>query len=237
MNYCDGRLHMMSLLNKPTMPIALSILVLIAATGHGAAGSTASARLRRASCIPLEGSVDSLCLFRDEKLDSLAVDSLWLRGEAGEFKQSELRRRGPNGKSLVVRAFAPLSTMSTLEIAGRRWGLVTEDLSCGAGSYAGPATHVLDLSRPMRIIAARDQTGAEIILASTLKTVWKSVPDGFLMASCRPEFSAEYPDSIGFAISYDRYRWSKGRWLHTQRRASGFDEFEDGVPDTSLFPR
>jgi len=136
-----------------------------------------------------------------------------------------------------ARRFAALSTLDTLRIGGVCWGLVTEDLSCGLGSYAGPTTHVFDLSSGKGIKAARDQTDAEIILASTLKTVWKSVPDGFLMAACRPKFFTEYPDSIGFTISYVRYRWNKRRWVRTERREAGFNEFEDGVPDSGLFPR
>lgn len=195
------------------------------------------APLVRVTCIPYEVGDDSLCLYRDGRLDSRRVDSLWLRGDAGEYAPSELRRREASGAIVAVHSMAPLATLDSLRIRERRWALLTEDMSAGFGSYSGPVTHLVDLSRRAGIAEVRDHRGAEIVLTSTLKTAWKGQPDGFLMAACRPGNTAGVPDSIDFTTTYTRYRWSSGVWVRTERREPGFHEFEDGFPDVGMFPK
>lgn len=170
-------------------------------------------------------------------MDSSRIDSLWETGESSGYAQSEILRLTPSGKILASRKLAPFSKLESERIGPSLWFLATEDLSCGFGSYAGPTIHVLDLSDPKGIPDARDQKGKGIVLAQTLKTVWRQVADGFLMAACRPEFDPRQPDSTSFSITYERLRLRNGRWSRSQRKTPGFSEFEDGFPDEKLFPK
>ena len=211
---------------------ALLLSLIFPASGH-----SEGSNLSRATCAPIPNSSDSLCLFRDRSLDASGVDSLWGTVESSGYARSELRRLSPSGKILASRPLDPLSKLDSTRIGSSVWFLATEDLSCGFGSYAGPTIHVLDLSDPHRIPDAHDQKGEGIVLVQTLKTVWKQVADGYLIAACRPRFDSTRPDGASFSISYERLRLQNGRWIRSHRKAPGFSEFEDGFPDLKLFPR
>jgi hypothetical protein len=123
--------------------------------------------------------------------------------------------------------------------------LVTVDMSVGAGSYAGPATMLMEISaKRFKWLQARDIGSGEakdIVLANTLKTVWKIVPvasgKDILMAATRLDYPGNSPvgaDDV-WQVHYYRYHCVKGQWLIYSRVEKGYDEFED-FPETDKFP-
>lgn len=217
-------------------PSIIGLLLLIATFGAACKRSSASPKLRRVQCLAIEGSRDSICLYRDLHLDSAAMDSLWFTGQDSGHAQAEIRRISPAGRVLATFALEPLARLDEAKISGQQFVLATEDLSIGAGSYRGPITHVLDISRPGRIDTTWDNKGSEITVMASLKTVWKTVPDGILEAACRPSMVG---DSMIFVRYYDRIRYRNGKWIRTWRSEQGYDDFGDdeAFPSDTLFPQ
>ena len=127
--------------------------------------------------------------------------------------------------------------------AGFRTILVTTDLSAGFGSYSGPLTELLDLSRKkLEIATATDlQTRATepIHLASTLKTAWRFSPvpgsrspqKDILEAACRPN-----ADGSKFSTTFTRYHWTGASWVVHTRKSQGMWEADEPFPPASKFP-
>jgi len=216
-------------------PCIIGLLVLVAVLGAACRRSSASPKLRRVQCLAIEGARDSVCLYRDRRLDSAAMDSLWFSGQDSGHVQAEVRRISPAGQVLATFVLEPLARLDEVKISGQQFVLATEDLSIGAGSYRGPITHVLDISRPGRIDTTWDNKGGEIAVMTSLKTVWKTVPDGIFEAACRP---STVGDSMIFVRYYDRIRYRNGKWVRTWRSEQGYDDFGDdeAFPSDSLFP-
>jgi hypothetical protein len=126
---------------------------------------------------------------------------------------------------------------------GHRVLLVTTDLSAGFGSYSGPLTQLIDVSRGrLDTEEAWDSESGKlepISLVSTLKTAWKFVParpevDGakdILEIACRPN-----NDASAFYLIYTRYRWNGGEWVESHRQVQGFWEADRVFPDAAKFP-
>jgi len=222
--------------SSPVRPRAVrwALLLCLVVRAEGALGAP---KLQRTSCWAIRDSSDRLCLFRDGRLDEAKVDALWLKGESGQYENSELRRLSIAGQEVASRRLAPLAKLDAVTFGSGTWLLATEDLSAGMGSYSGPATHVLDLANRQNLANALDQEGREIVLASTPKTVWKKVTDGFLIAACRPDFQTTKSDAEAFWLTYVRLRLRNGQWLRSERKIPGFSDFEEGVPEDGLFPR
>jgi len=216
-------------------PFCIGLLSFIAAFGSACDGSGKPFRLHRVQCLGIDRSQDSICLFRDPRLDSATMNSLWSTGQDSGHAQAEVRRISPAGKILAILTLNPLARLANARFSGKQFALATEDFSIGSGSYNGPLTHVLDLSQPGRIDMALYKGGREIAVMSSMKTIWKTVPDGFLEAACRPD-TVLTEDSTGFIIYYQRIRYSNGAWVHAERSERGYSDFEEDFPQDSLFP-
>jgi hypothetical protein len=218
--------------------VRIGFLILVMGfIGSGCQNSEKTTDLVNVHCLPIEASTDSICLFRDRRLDSTSMDSLWLSGDDSGHVKAQLRRISASGKSMAVFTLEPLARLGKARISGKQFFLATEDLSVGAGSYNGPVTHVLDASSPNRIDEARDNLGHEITLLSSLKSVWKVVPDGILEATCAPD-TALNEDSVAFIRYFERLRYQNGKWVRTERVESGYTDFGDEeFPAHDKFPR
>jgi hypothetical protein len=128
------------------------------------------------------------------------------------------------------------------------WLALTEDFSCGFGSYAGPVTSFL------RVVAGKVQwlqatdaaSGAigRIELLQSLKTDWKVVPASpakdveIRIARCRPDFKEVNGKRGGtFEITYGRYLLRNGKWIYHERTEPGSWESENdsSFPDESKY--
>jgi hypothetical protein len=128
--------------------------------------------------------------------------------------------------------------------SGHRTILVTTDLSAGFGSYSGPVTELLDVSRgKIVVVSARDsQSGkiSPIYLPNTLKTAWKVAPatarsgasKDILEVACRPN-----ADASRFYVTYTRYHWNGTGWIAFSLETQGYWEDDGKFPSAERFPR
>jgi hypothetical protein len=141
----------------------------------------------------------------------------------------------------LEREGAHIKTVSL--IPGHRVVFVTTDLSAGFGSYSGPFTQLIDVSRGrLDVLEARNSQSGKlepIALADTLKTAWKLVAIGptpggstdILEFACRPK-----QDASVFYLIYTRYHWNGKEWIEFRRQTKGFWEADQAFPSPAEFP-
>jgi len=222
-------------------------------------------RLKVKTAIQLTAATDgfdgTLELLEDARLTPKLENTLWQTGGPGLALDSDdplLKKltvpplehallRLTDGQQNVIGEMALERELARTQIAslhaGFRTILVTTDLSSGFGSYSGPLTQLLDLSRKkLEIATATDlQTRATepIHLANTLKTAWhfspvpgsRSPQRDILEAACRPN-----ADGSKFSITYTRYHWTGTAWLVHARKSPGMWEADQPFPPASRFP-
>jgi hypothetical protein len=117
--------------------------------------------------------------------------------------------------------------------------LVTIDFSIGFGSYNGPITSFIEISRDGHIL------WLPISGMRSLKTDWRiisvkgSTTKEVLHVACRPDFrgGGETTDDQPFLVTYTTSYFSDGVWKEKERAVSGFWESEGAFPNRKLFPR
>jgi hypothetical protein len=118
--------------------------------------------------------------------------------------------------------------------------LVTVDYSIGFGSYAGPATSLVDVHDEkiiwLKAVDADSHKNEPIDLPMTLKSDWKFLSiagkKDILQVLCRPDFVGGNDD---FHVEYVRYRFKDGRWIKYARTEKGIWEADEGFPALSKF--
>jgi hypothetical protein len=168
------------------------------------------------------------------------------------FRGAMVRLVAADGRVLDTRTFErELGDIGFQHLYGttRRTYFVTNDLSIGMGSYAGPVTRLAEVrGGRLRWLRATDvRTGAaeEISLVSTLKTEWRVVPRqrgpgrDILMFLCRPDPNAALSDSTdrAFLLIYERDSFENGAWRLHRRSEHGFwEQGDDPFPPRRRFP-
>ena len=136
----------------------------------------------------------------------------------------------------------PLATIEQAKLqSDRPTFLVTVDYSTGMGSYAGPATLLLDVvnAKPRWLEATSSETGKRSVirLPKTLKSSWMLKPSGaqkdILQVLCRP-------DDFGgtFSVTYIRYHFGgRAGWQMRERMKKGIWESDEPFPEAMQFPQ
>jgi len=171
-------------------------------------------------------------------------DALFKVFSAAPPRNAELQIANLQGQVLANEVLErPLAKVEQKKLqAGRPTFLVTVDYSTGMGSYAGPATMLLDVvNADLHWLEAMNaDTGKRemIRLPKTLKSDWRLSPTGahqdILQVLCRPD---DFGGSGAFSVSYVRYHFDEGAgWQMRKRVKKGFWESEDPFPQAGLFP-
>jgi hypothetical protein len=211
-----------------------------------------------------DGFTGTLELLEDARITPKLDKALWQSGgpemaldendpllkqiASSPLQRAMLRLRDAKGR--VVEEKKLEREQARLEVhqlhPGHRSILVTTDLSAGFGSYSGPFTRILDLSRSsLDFVRARQSLHgdeATLSLANTLKTAWRIIhaPASFgpgldiLEVACRPELSGA--ESPKFQITYTRYHWNGKGWLTAASQRSGIWEADEPFPSFAFFP-
>lgn len=204
-----------------------------------------------------------LQLMQDARLTASLRKDLWGMGDLSDAAdaQGPVLSGGPLRNAVVrivrsdgtpVKSEALERPLARLEHARlyrehRDTFLLTVDYSTGVGSYSGPVTLFVEVTggRLEWLEATESSTGKKerIALMRSLKTIWKIVaaPDGsgkeILEALCRPVLeTALKPGDVEFRLTYRRYSFDGKKWVSLASERKGFSEFEDGIPNRSLFP-
>ncbi|SJZ41058.1 hypothetical protein SAMN02745119_00522 [Trichlorobacter thiogenes] len=191
----------------------------------------------------LHGVDGALVILRDRSV--LAVEQYSFEDNETSCN-ARLHLEGPGNTPIATHALErPIARIEATNLVGGRPAsfALTVDYSSGIGSYSGPATRFFDVvAGEIRWLQAKDKkTGTlqELVVASTLKTEWKLVPNGqhqdILEVRCRPAFKGEYDDS--FEVTYKRYRFNGHGWMQYSRSEKGFWESDGTFPQVTLFPR
>ncbi len=159
-------------------------------------------------------------------------------------QNAELQIVDPRGQLLAREVLErPLAKVEEERLrAGRPTFLVTVDYSAGMGSYAGPATLLLEVVNGNLhwLEAMNADTGKRkmIRLPKTLKSDWRFSPTGaqqdILQVLCRPD---DLAGSSDFSVVYIRYHFVEGAgWQMRKRVKKGLWQSDEPFPQARLFP-
>jgi hypothetical protein len=100
--------------------------------------------------------------------------------------------------------------------------ILTRDYSMGMGSFNGPISYFLEVSRDgIRYILPHG-------LMTSLKTAWAIAPNGsgseILSKKCRPDFDKSDSDRMEFKVIHERFTFEDGSWHASLREQPGFWE-------------
>ena len=236
------------------LPLGLAILLVVAGHSQSPRSAARSAVFQRARLSNAENGLNGeLELVQDSRLTPALRERLWGGGEltpdspifrTAPLRNAELRLVRWGGLPVESEPLErPLAKLESTRLYGgsRETYLLTVDYSAGFGSYSGPATFLLEVAGGLINWLQATQTGTgkkeRITLARTLKSVWGIVDvpgttqKEILQALCRP-----IPDSHEFTLTYLRYYFDGQNWVRLDRSQKGCSDFEDGLPDRSLFP-
>lgn len=179
-----------------------------------------------------------LDLVLDPRLSPGAVERAWASGQPRSEVPAILELRGCSGELLDrLTLDAPLARLDPTPLRGAPAPtyLVSMDLTAPAGSYSGPLTRLVQVSKgALQRVAATDAHGQRkpIRLALTEKAAWKRVragaADDLLSISCQPQ-------GEGFVIFYYRYHPTHLGWQVRVRSEPGFWESDNDFPEPDRF--
>lgn len=240
---------------------ALTFVSCVAAQSGLAQNSFPGVRAHFNLTVKTDGFAGSLDLLEDPRITPELDQSLWQSGgpemaldehdpllqqlATSPLRSAVLRLRDSKGHTVAETTLQ--REQARIEFSqlhpGRRSIFVTTDLSAGLGSYSGPFTQILDVSRGnLDFVQARNVTNGirgSISLASTLKTAWRTISASagsrdILQVACRPK--SFDPNSAEFVITYTRYHWNGSEWLMAQAESPGMWESEERFPLLKRFP-
>lgn len=209
----------------------------------------------------LNGVDGRLELLQDSRLDEslrsilwngAAVDSLptnhfyWQRFKDRPPQPAMIRVVDENGTVLEKMSFErPLAKCERIFLYPNKFPtfLLAVDYSIGMGSYAGPATSLVEIAGgALRIIEALDDTSKQrepIRLMRALKREWKLVSlhagTTILSVSCHIKWP-QPPGGTTFAISFSRYQHDGKQWVRYSKTEEGLWESDQPFPPASVFP-
>ena len=254
------------------LPVALllTLPVLAEARTAVAAGDILPAEYAIYQSIPLDptenGIGGSLQILQDKRVTpeyrktwGMSADPQSALGEdaplvqsikAALLKNGRLRLVGADGRKIVDEAFeAPLGEARQVFLYGTKFPtyLVSVDPGIGFGSYAGPATMLVEIRKGklLHIQAAEDAGGQRdrLWLGESGKSAWRiaTAPSGkgkeIQQIQCHPNFAnPNWEDTNEFVVVYSTYRFTHRKWHRASREKIGFWENGEDWPDRSEFP-
>jgi len=160
-----------------------------------------------------------------------------LKGHPLQDGRIRLIDRG--GHVIAVDSFdEPLAEIKTVYLYGTKFPsyLVSVDYGVGMGSYAGPATTLMEV-RGGRLI------DIPIDLTQSLKNDWQFVPAAngkgkeIEVIQCHPNFkNPNGAKTDEFVVDYITYRFVGGQWRGQTIEKIGFWEGDENWPPRSAFP-
>jgi len=170
--------------------------------------------------------------------------------KARPLQDGHLRLVGVDGRKIVDEALeAPLGEVKEVFLYGTKFPtyLVSVDLGIGFGSYAGPATMLVEIRKGKLLhIQAAEHAGGErdrLWLGESGKSAWRIVPASsgkgkeIQQMQCHPNFAnPNWEDTNEFVVIYSTYRFTHGKWHRASREKIGFWENEGEWPNRSEFP-
>jgi len=171
----------------------------------------------------------------------LGIDNPFLKSlEAHPLENGRIRLIDKEGHVVAVDSFGePLARIKTVYLYGTKFPtyLVSVDYGTGMGSYAGPASTLMEV-RGGRLI------DLPIELADSLKNGWQIVPASngegkeIEVVQCHPNFkNPNWAKTEEFVVDYSTYRFVSGQWRKKSVEQIGFWEGDDdGWPPRSAFP-
>jgi hypothetical protein len=155
------------------------------------------------------------------------------------LENGRIRLIDRHGRVIAVDSFdEPLARIKTVYLYGTKFPsyLVSVDYGNGMGSYAGPATTLMEV-RGGRLI------DIPIDLTQSLKNDWQFVPAAngkgkeIEVIQCRPNFkNPNAAKTDEFVVDYSTYRFVDGQWRGHTLEKIGFWEGDENFPPRSAFP-
>ncbi len=155
------------------------------------------------------------------------------------LQNGRLRLVGQDGHVVAVASFGePLARIATAYLYGTQFPtyLVTVDYGIGMGSYAGPATTLVE-------VRGGKMTDLPIVLGQSLKNDWRIVAAShgvgkeIEVVQCHPNFkNPNWAASSAFVVDYRTYRFVNGQWRDKLAERIGYWEADDDWPPRSAFP-
>ncbi|MCD4506067.1 hypothetical protein LQR30_18425 [Chromobacterium piscinae] len=203
-----------------------------------------AADLKQRQCFPAQEL--RVCLWQDARLAARQDGGFGGDSEGDGWKlalaQAELRIYDSQGGQLSRLRVGRLSKLERTRLSdgGKPVFLLEEDRSAGFGSYSGVEARPFTVgARGIRFAQPQGADPAKpFVMTSSLKKGWREGRDGFLLASCAPDFPAKGEwDGETFRVSYRRLKLQDGQWRLTERSERGFWENEGDFPAERLFPK
>jgi hypothetical protein len=155
------------------------------------------------------------------------------------LQNGRLRLIDRQGRVISVESLGePLAEIKTDYLYGTKFPtyLLSVYYGVGMGSYAGPATTLVEV-REGKLIHI------PVTFGQSLKNGWKIVPaltgagKEIEVVQCHPNFeNPKWADADEFVVVYSIYRFANGQWRRTSFEKKGFWESDDPWPPRSAFP-
>jgi len=201
--------------------------------------NTHAATFGKPECMELSQANFKVCLQKDSRLSGDKINNYWRSGQEDiEFRPSRLRIYF-NAKQVYKADLMPLSkiALDTFPNRSKQYIYISEDYTASAGSYSGPATTIISVNS-LGVSFEMDTSGNEFLLASTGKSEWKEVQNGFLTVRCH----SDYQDTISideprFVTEYTRYWPTRTGWISRMTSKQGYWEnnYDPNDPNDSTF--